>query len=769
MSQNVNVNLVPGNYPKEFHVSQYDVGRQLVANIVDSTGAYSIPSGATVTLVGTKPSGFGFTLNGSVGSGGVVTFSTTATVTAEYGRIPCELRITSGSTILGTANCMLIVEESPHPEGTTDGDGEQIISEITLLLQRITEQADRADQAVTDATAQANRATAQATAAAGSASAAASSETNAAASEATAVGAKNDAVAAKTAAEASEQAAAESAAEARETLETYAKVDGEYDAMTVGTAKQLLSDSTTTDTEPYIYRQTAGDGDREEVEEVVGGTVAWNQLIPNPTSPLHDTSMIVFNSGTRIVKGHKYIVTFNGKKTDESGNGVNAFWYVNENGASDPYSIAIGTTRIIAPTRTAISNGSYNGNNNTWLYIGGISNATINSFNVIDLTALFNPTIADYIYSIEQSQAGAGVAWFRKLFPKPYYAYNAGELISVKTSSHNTVGFNQWDEEWELGGIDSSGNTSANTDRIRSKNFVPILPNIDYYFKVSSAWRIFYYDANMNFISYIGTYSASRLITTPDNAHYLKFYCVGTTYNHDICINLSSPSRNGEYEEYVKHGYPLDNSLTLRGIPKLDSFNNLYYDGDEYESDGTVTRKYGIVDLGTLTWNKNNAGFMWTRLNDIKMSASSTTKPNVICQKYSTDVPNNVYTLASDKAISVSNGSADIWVYDSAYTDAASFKSAMSGVYLVYELATATTETVDSYTAIQVCDPNGTEEWTDERTVQIPVGNVTKYHANLKEKLEDLPTIPSAPSANGTYTLKATVSGGTVTYQWVNG
>lgn len=145
MSQNVNVNLVPGNYPKEFHVSQYDVGRQLVANIVDNTGAYSIPSGATVTLVGTKPSGFGFTLTGSVGSGGVVTFSTTATVTAEYGRIPCEIRITSGSTILGTANCMLIVEESPHPEGTTDGDGEVIVNQITLLLEQITQQADRAE------------------------------------------------------------------------------------------------------------------------------------------------------------------------------------------------------------------------------------------------------------------------------------------------------------------------------------------------------------------------------------------------------------------------------------------------------------------------------------------------------------------------------------------------------------------------------------------------------------------------------------------------
>ena len=136
MSQNVNVNLTPGGYPKEFHVSQYDVGRQLVAKVVDSTGDYSIPSGATVVLVGTKPSGFGFTLNGTV-SGSTVTFSTTATVTAEYGRIPCEIRITNGSTILGTANCMLVVEMSPHQEDTVDGDSATVIPELTLLVERI--------------------------------------------------------------------------------------------------------------------------------------------------------------------------------------------------------------------------------------------------------------------------------------------------------------------------------------------------------------------------------------------------------------------------------------------------------------------------------------------------------------------------------------------------------------------------------------------------------------------------------------------------------
>lgn len=55
------------------------------------------------------------------------------------------------------------------------------------------------------------------------------------------------------------------------------------------------------------------------------------------------------------------------------------------------------------------------------------------SVNVIDLTQMFGSTIADYIYSLEQSQAGAGVAWFKKLFPKDYYEYCEPTIISSQT------------------------------------------------------------------------------------------------------------------------------------------------------------------------------------------------------------------------------------------------------------------------------------------------------------------------------------------------
>ena len=52
---------------------------------------------------------------------------------------------------------------------------------------------------------------------------------------------------------------------------------------------------------------------------------------------------------------------------------------------------------------------------------------------------------------------------------------------------------------------------------------------------------------------------------------------------------------------------------------------------------------------------------------------------------------------------------------------------------VVYELATPTTEQADPYQQIQICDPDGTEAFTDygvasgDRDVAIPVGHSTFY------------------------------------------
>lgn len=437
---------------------------------------------------------------------------------------------------------------------------------------------------------------------------------------------------------------------------------------TVANAEQLTTDIRANDQTPYLFRTAGGSvdiGDREYINGIVGGTIAWNQLVANSGSV-----------SVTVPSGHKYFSN-------------------------------IGDTKAIA-----ISNGS------------AIS-ATGGTDNIFDLTQMFGSTIADYIYSLEQANAGAGVAWFRKLFPKPYYAYNSGELKSVKgLVSHDMVGFNAFDL--------ASGKA-----------------------KVVGGHQY----------EIVGTYTSLSLdgeTITPSSGKFTpskdgELTVVGG--NSTTCVHLVwDGSEDGNYEPYQKWSYPLDSDLELRGIPKLDASNNLYYDGDMYESDGTVTRKYGIVDLGTLNWALGNdtavRQMFYATLSDIKVLPSITAVPNMVSTKFKavstadTWVP---YVISQGTSTSIS-----ICVNPSQYADAAAFKSAMSGEMLVYELATPTTETADPYTSPQIVNDFGTEEFVISNTVAvpIPVGHNTDYPVNLKAKVEMAPDSPSG--GNGDYIVRQT-------------
>lgn len=159
--QDKRINLIPMEHLPEFHVSQGDVGRVLTVHIKNGNEEYEIPTGATVTFVGTKPSGLGFTITGTVDSEdrSTVTFTSADTMDNEVGRILSEIRVTDSNGLrIGTTNVLLIVERDPHPDDTTDGDAPALVNEITALLEQITGQAeiaetaaDRAEQAAATA------------------------------------------------------------------------------------------------------------------------------------------------------------------------------------------------------------------------------------------------------------------------------------------------------------------------------------------------------------------------------------------------------------------------------------------------------------------------------------------------------------------------------------------------------------------------------------------------------------------------------------------
>ena len=144
-SQIVTVNLVPGlSAPAVIRVSQYDVGRPLTIRVFDGTGAASFGASVTATIVGTKPSGLGFSVSGTL-AGNTVTLNTTLAMTQELGMFPVEIRFAQTGEDIGTANFILAVEPSPHPEGTTDGTQETMANLETRLQGQIDDLDERVD------------------------------------------------------------------------------------------------------------------------------------------------------------------------------------------------------------------------------------------------------------------------------------------------------------------------------------------------------------------------------------------------------------------------------------------------------------------------------------------------------------------------------------------------------------------------------------------------------------------------------------------------
>ena len=219
--------------------------------------------------------------------------------------------------------------------------------------------------------------------------------------------------------------------------------------------------------------------------------------------------------------------------------------------------------------------------------------------NIIDLTRMFGA-----------GNEPATVAEFEALYPNSYYAYDAGTLKPVKMLGVETVGFNQWDEEWEQGSINgNTGQNSAATSCIRSKNYIPAFPSTNYC--ISQLSLICFYDLDKNFISYTTNSSITASFATPSNCRYIRFRTdtsYGVTYKNDICLNLSNPTRNGTYQPYTHDQREIPVSTFFpTGIKrvgdKCDALYNDHYDtvigsrayaaGDESDSsvltDGTTT------------------------------------------------------------------------------------------------------------------------------------------------------------------------------------
>ena len=279
-------------------------------------------------------------------------------------------------------------------------------------------------------------------------------------------------------------------------LDTFSGETHEY--LTAGMAEQLLSDVVTTDKKPYKFRRTGADATRE-YDTLVGGSVVANQLV-NSTG----TTTVTVRGVTWTKNGDTFTAT--GTAESETGSYVDAVAAISvpsdhvvflrgcqAGGSTSTYALIDGYKGVTQPDNGngVIYKAASGGKVLPRMYV--FPNTTVSDIvfrpQVTDLTVMFGSAIAEYAYTLEQSTAGAGIAWLKSYgFFAGYQAYNAGSMVHVSGVS----------------------------------------------------------------------------------AHVMK-----------------------DADDNIIGNYPLDNTLTFRGIPKLAD-GEIYYDGDVYWHDGTVTRKYGI-------------------------------------------------------------------------------------------------------------------------------------------------------------------------------
>lgn len=547
---------------------------------------------------------------------------------------------------------------------------------------------------------------------------------------------------------------------------------GTYPQMSVGFAENVVGDGSAT-AEVFSFRPTAGvnrntlnDG-AARIHTLKGSSVVVNQIAkPRVSGSSNGVTWAIAEDGT---------ITLNGTATDQ----------VIFNPFTAPQ--IIGHKYLMIGTPNGGGANKYYMNNQASAYdygAGVIYNSTVDSTNwwftfviqpSVSVNFTFKPRLIDLTLMFRAGNEPTTVAEFYQRMPlgADLDVYNEGTIVDGHYGAIKTTGFNQWDEQWERGAFDYyTGAKITDNSRIRSKNFIPVFPGTQYYYKMPNSWQVCYWDAEKQFIS-ASQNSTDVAENTPQNCHYITFN-VGysgapiTEYNNDICISLYWPTEYGNLYGTYKPYKPFERDLSwvAKYFPNgMRSAGNV---ADEIRFNSTEQRweavqRVGVVDLGSLEWSAMSSVSSGVKIMrtffDLKALATNVIG-NITSEKYTPSTADDVYLLTSDKTIAAAYHATGnyIAVYDSEYPtaeDVPSFEVAMQGVLLNYELAepivTPITENINF--DYDVSD-YGTEELIVAEGVEsAPLSASIEYSPNVLAILKNAPGI-----ANDVDMLKSQLS-----------
>lgn len=282
--------------------------------------------------------------------------------------------------------------------------------------------------------------------------------------------------------------------------------------------------------------------------------------------------------------------------------------------------------------------------------------------------------------------------------PRPITTYT--EMDVVATGKNLTTIFT----DGKVPSISTGALVNAGGGR---SNFVPVLPNTYYTFSIASTAQnlyIFYYRNDKSFISYDGLSTQALTGQTPNDCAFIML----RTASNASQITDAQFEKGAMATTYEPFG-------TTANIP----FGQTVANGVLDVTTGKLEITYGIVDLGNLNWTKDT-----TTLSVVVFRAPIDDRTigtlYGVCDKYLTSTDTRDYLVTHDLAMTRWNATGtNVAIRDDSLSSgtATDFTTAVTGAYLVYELATPIEIQLDSITLQALLNENNI--WCDTGDTEV--------------------------------------------------
>lgn len=360
-----------------------------------------------------------------------------------------------------------------------------------------------------------------------------------------------------------------------ETLKTYhsdlltifARQDGFYESMGVGTANNLYSNRGLEKTDTFIVQKSANGGNIDSgvatFNSIKGKSVAFNQLVKNGNFATKDTWVLYNLSDTTwSVENNVASIVINSMSTS-----YGQFFQRITPISSHKY-LFVASIKASANASVQWRFGSHRNNislTTSWNTFAFLETRTdtgsdFGLYVVNTITTPITIDIKNVMYFDLTQMFGVGneptsVDEFIRMFPKSFYDYNSGTIMSSKSSKYKIVGFNQY-------------------DLLNGDSYIRVLNNCNYIIE-GDFTKIEYYDYDKSLVGE----NTSSSFTTPLYCSYVKV--IGG--NSTTCLYLNNGGAKSGYEDYYSKEYDLPN-IELKGIGSVC---------DEIKPNGTYIQRIG--------------------------------------------------------------------------------------------------------------------------------------------------------------------------------